>query len=186
MWRTTKWIRVSRTVTRMLCVRHDLEAMDFEELWILHEELTKILLKRSQPKSGNSKTSCAAQPAGSIWCRLKVGRPRTGTGQPPRRKYPKVVPKYFNPLHPTETWSGRGKQPRWLVAALQLGHTLEEFRISRERRVVRSECRWSRSLAPRNCKMPAVAWLAAKALVRALLALNLPDTNCGGCPQQKL
>ena len=51
------------------------------------------------------------------------------TGKQPRRKYPKVVPKYFNPLVPMETWSGRGKQPRWLVAALQSGHKLEEFRI---------------------------------------------------------
>jgi DNA-binding protein H-NS len=28
------------------------------------------------------------------------------------------------------TWSGRGKRPRWLVDALEHGHTLEAFRVS--------------------------------------------------------
>jgi DNA-binding protein H-NS len=48
------------------------------------------------------------------------------TDRAPRRKYPKVLPKYCNPLVPSETWSGRGKRPRWLVAALKTGH---EFKI---------------------------------------------------------
>ena len=30
---------------------------------------------------------------------------------------------------PSETWSGRGKQPRWLIAALKTGHTIDEFVI---------------------------------------------------------
>jgi DNA-binding protein H-NS len=48
-----------------------------------------------------------------------------------RRKYPRVYPKYQNPDEPSETWSGRGKQPRWLVAALKTGHRIEEFMISK-------------------------------------------------------
>jgi DNA-binding protein H-NS len=47
----------------------------------------------------------------------------------PRRKYPQVYPKYQNPAVPSETWSGRGKTPRWLVAALKTGHKIEEFAI---------------------------------------------------------
>jgi len=46
-----------------------------------------------------------------------------------RRKYPRVYPKYRNPNEPSETWSGRGKQPRWLAAALKTGHAIEEFAI---------------------------------------------------------
>ena len=38
-----------------------------------------------------------------------------------RRPYPKVFPKYRNPKKPAETWSGRGKQPRWLTAQLRSG-----------------------------------------------------------------
>ncbi|HXS73973.1 MAG TPA: H-NS histone family protein [Rhodanobacteraceae bacterium] len=33
----------------------------------------------------------------------------------------KVAPKYRNPANPDETWSGRGKRPRWFNAALKAG-----------------------------------------------------------------
>ena len=35
--------------------------------------------------------------------------------------------KYINPENPTQTWSGRGKQPKWVKEALAKGKTLEEF-----------------------------------------------------------
>src|SRR6202048_1007984 len=46
-----------------------------------------------------------------------------------RRPYPQVFPKYRNPAEPSETWTGRGKQPRWLTAQLKSGKQLEDFRI---------------------------------------------------------
>ncbi|NCT66828.1 MAG: H-NS histone family protein [Rhodanobacteraceae bacterium] len=33
----------------------------------------------------------------------------------------KAKPKYRNPADPTQTWSGRGKRPRWFNAALDAG-----------------------------------------------------------------
>ncbi|HJU25284.1 MAG TPA: H-NS histone family protein [Rhodanobacteraceae bacterium] len=33
----------------------------------------------------------------------------------------KVAPKFRNPANPSETWSGRGKRPRWFLAALKSG-----------------------------------------------------------------
>jgi len=42
----------------------------------------------------------------------------------------KLKPKYRNPANKTETWSGRGLQPRWLVAAMKLtGKKLDHFEI---------------------------------------------------------
>ncbi|UPK32371.1 H-NS histone family protein [Bradyrhizobium sp. 186] len=108
--------------------RQDLEAMDFEELWLLHEELTKILAEKITAEKRELEKRLAQLNQPDQFGGVERGA-ETGKGLPPRRKYPKVVPKYVNPLQPTETWSGRGKQPRWLVAALQSGHTLEEFRI---------------------------------------------------------
>jgi len=35
----------------------------------------------------------------------------------------KVAPKYRNPSDPSQTWSGRGRQPRWFKAALRKGKT---------------------------------------------------------------
>jgi DNA-binding protein H-NS len=40
-----------------------------------------------------------------------------------------VAPKYRNPDNPSETWSGRGRQPRWLTAALKTGRKLRDFEI---------------------------------------------------------
>ena len=40
-----------------------------------------------------------------------------------------VAPKYHNELG--ETWTGRGKQPKWVVEALASGLTLEELRIEK-------------------------------------------------------
>ena len=45
------------------------------------------------------------------------------------RKLGKVAPKYRNPANPKETWTGRGKQPRWLAALTTKGKKVEEFLI---------------------------------------------------------
>jgi DNA-binding protein H-NS len=38
-----------------------------------------------------------------------------------RKKRGKAKPKYRNPKNPGETWSGRGRQPRWFAAAVRSG-----------------------------------------------------------------
>ena len=45
------------------------------------------------------------------------------------RKLGKVAPKYRNPANPKETWTGRGKQPRWLAAYTNKGRDVGEFLI---------------------------------------------------------
>lgn len=107
----------------------DLETMDFEELWLLHEELTKILSEKiTAEKRQLEKRLAQLNRSEKIVEAGSAGGP-TGSERTARRKYPKVLPKYSNPSIPGETWSGRGKQPRWLLSALKSGHNLEEFRI---------------------------------------------------------
>jgi DNA-binding protein H-NS len=48
------------------------------------------------------------------------------------RKLGKVAPKYRNPANPKETWTGRGKQPRWLAAATAKGKKVEDFLIKKK------------------------------------------------------
>jgi DNA-binding protein H-NS len=48
-----------------------------------------------------------------------------------RRCYPKVLPKYRNPLNGSETWAGRGKQPRWVTNLLRSGKRIDDLRIDR-------------------------------------------------------
>lgn len=45
------------------------------------------------------------------------------------RKGSKVAVKYRNPKNPDETWTGRGRKPNWLSAALSKGQKLESFLV---------------------------------------------------------
>ena len=116
----------------------DLEAMDFDELWLFHEELTKILAAKISAEKLELEKRLAR-----LNRREQIGGAGTSSAEPrinrpPRRKYPKVLPKYCNPSVPEETWSGRGKQPRWLVAALRSGHKIEDFLIADTKKQVAS------------------------------------------------
>jgi DNA-binding protein H-NS len=41
----------------------------------------------------------------------------------------KVKPKYRNPVDPSQTWTGRGKHPRWYNAALASGKKEKDLLI---------------------------------------------------------
>ncbi|MGV8932630.1 MAG: H-NS family nucleoid-associated regulatory protein [Luteimonas sp.] len=47
------------------------------------------------------------------------------------RKLGKVAPKYRNPANTKETWTGRGKQPRWMAALTKKGKKPEDFLIKK-------------------------------------------------------
>jgi DNA-binding protein H-NS len=71
--------------------------------------------------------------------------------QEARRPYPKVHPKYRNPERPSETWSGRGKQPHWVGAQLRTGKKIDDLLISQahwDRGV------WGGAAAPREAATP--------------------------------
>ncbi|HUS97342.1 MAG TPA: H-NS histone family protein [Hyphomicrobiaceae bacterium] len=40
-----------------------------------------------------------------------------------------VAPKFANPENKSETWSGRGRKPKWLVAKLGKGAKMQDFAI---------------------------------------------------------
>lgn len=44
----------------------------------------------------------------------------------------KVDAKYRDPANAENTWTGRGKQPRWLAAYIATGRKAEEFLINKE------------------------------------------------------
>ena len=107
----------------------NLHSMSVDEMWQLHEEISRLLsirltsekrqLEKRLEQLRRDKQVAAPKPSGGMGELARA----------PRRKYPRVFPKYQNPQEPSETWSGRGKTPRWLVAALKTGHKLEEFAI---------------------------------------------------------
>jgi DNA-binding protein H-NS len=46
-----------------------------------------------------------------------------------KKKRAKVKQKYRNPANAKETWSGRGRQPRWFAAAIKAGKKESSLRI---------------------------------------------------------
>ncbi len=38
-------------------------------------------------------------------------------------------PRYRNPADSGQTWTGRGRQPRWIAEALASGRSLDDFKI---------------------------------------------------------
>lgn len=97
----------------------DLELMSIDELWALHMEIDTALTRKISAEK--SRLDQRLRQLGAAAIEFNVRRER--------RPYPRVLPKYQNPDEPSETWAGRGKQPRWLSAKLLSGKQLDDFRI---------------------------------------------------------
>ena len=41
-----------------------------------------------------------------------------------------IAPKYMNPADNSQTWTGRGRKPRWVEEALAAGGSIDDFLIS--------------------------------------------------------
>lgn len=107
----------------------NLDGMSVDEMWRLHEEISRVLSVRLTSERRELEKRLAQLRRENEIRRPAQSETSSTKMQSTRRKYPRVFPKYRNPKEPSETWSGRGKQPRWLAAALNAGHTIEEFLI---------------------------------------------------------
>ena len=48
----------------------------------------------------------------------------------PKRRRPAVsAPRYRNPENPEQTWSGRGKRPRWFIDSINSGISPESMEL---------------------------------------------------------
>jgi DNA-binding protein H-NS len=97
-----------------------LETMPLDDLWELHGEVISALT-----------SSMEAQKL-ELQKRLDELGVRFGGSPkdiPQPRPYPKVLPKFRNPELSAETWSGRGRQPHWVLLLLARGGSLDDCRI---------------------------------------------------------
>jgi DNA-binding protein H-NS len=100
---------------------HNLKSMSVDELWSLHELVVSVLARKI-----SSEQAGLEQKLRELGQNTAAGIKKVSHA---RRPYPQVFPKYRNPARPSETWAGRGKQPRWLTAELRSGKKLDDFRI---------------------------------------------------------
>jgi len=47
-----------------------------------------------------------------------------------KRASRELPPKYRNPSNDAQTWTGRGRKPRWLIEALAAGTTIEQCKVT--------------------------------------------------------
>ena len=89
----------------------DLNGMSYAELAELESKLAGLKAQKQSEERATIKAKliAVAKEAGFDIHDL-FGRGRGGKGG-------KVAPKYRDPKNPTNTWTGRGRMPRWLTAA---------------------------------------------------------------------
>ena len=96
-----------------------LKSMAIDDLWQLHERVAAKLARELATEKARLEERLHKLGSAS----------KIITSERQRRPYPKVLPKYRNPRNSAETWSGRGKQPRWLTAQLRSGKKAKDFLI---------------------------------------------------------
>ena len=99
----------------------DLASLSVDELWKYRESIDVVLKAKIAIELTELKRRLD----------LLNSNPISSTTGQKRRSYPVVQPRYCNPENPSETWTGRGNQPRWVRMQLSLGKRLEDFRIGK-------------------------------------------------------
>ena len=68
--------------------------------------------------------------AGFLPTLIELSRPKKKARKAAKgRSTGKVPPKYRNPANEKDTWTGRGRQPRWVAAEIANGRKLEDLLI---------------------------------------------------------
>lgn len=105
----------------------DIQNLSIEELKKLQDEAGALIVVKQEQEiiDAYDKVYAIADSVGlTLEDLLAEGAKR-------KRKLQKkpVEPKYRNKHNSAETWTGRGKQPKWLVQELEKGAKLEDFAI---------------------------------------------------------
>lgn len=101
--------------------RPNLEKMSLKQLLELEAQVQSAIASVRERERGEVKKAMAelAEKHGFKLQELMGGR---GKGKI-------TAPKYANPEDPSQTWTGRGRKPNWLVAKLKKGAKMEAFAI---------------------------------------------------------
>jgi DNA-binding protein H-NS len=103
----------------------NVDKMSLKDLLELEVRVQKAIMhaKQRERTELKQKMIAMAENAGFTLAEL------VGGGRGSALKGGKVAPKYMNPDNKNETWTGRGRKPRWLAAKLSKGGKIDDFRI---------------------------------------------------------
>jgi DNA-binding protein H-NS len=102
----------------------DLQNMSLSELKKLHSDVTKAIVGYEDRKKKEARSALEekAREMGFSLAELLGDVSK-------ERKRDTVAPKYCHPENSGLTWTGRGRQPKWVVEALASGKTLSDLLI---------------------------------------------------------
>lgn len=105
----------------------NISLMSSSELQSLRDEIDSELQRRSDKLSAIEEIKRLATEKGLKVedLLMELGGSKTRT----KREGSPVPARYRNPDNKSQTWSGRGKRPLWLNAAMAAGKTLDDLRV---------------------------------------------------------
>ena len=110
-----------------------LSAKELDSLITKAKKRKTVLKKRKPPSTVRSRLTALAKAEGytidELFGTAAQGRIAKPARAPRKTAGTKVPPKYRNTANPEQTWTGRGKQPRWLAEEVAKGRKPEEFLI---------------------------------------------------------
>ena len=104
----------------------NVEKLSLKELIALEAKLAAAIATARQKERAEIKSKVAelAERHG-----FSVSELFGGLGRGNGRKKSVSIAKYANPDDKTDTWTGRGRKPNWLLARLKKGAKLSDFEI---------------------------------------------------------
>ena len=103
-----------------------LGSMSYAQLLELRDRVDAALLTARAAEKQDLRAKMESLAAKSGFTLADVLETKSGAGSS-RRKASKVAAKYRNPKDASQTWTGRGRKPNWLAAALKKGQKIESF-----------------------------------------------------------
>ena len=103
--------------------RLDLEKMNIEELKRLQKDVATAISTYQERQREEARALLEKQ-AREMGFKLEEL-----AGPASRRKSRGSPPKYRHPENPALTWTGRGRRPNWISAALEEGRTLADMQV---------------------------------------------------------
>lgn len=96
--------------------------MPVDALWDLHQSIVAMLALKLESQKAELDKQLA---------RLHLNRVRITGREHSRPPSHMVAPKFRNPAQPDQTWSGRGRRPRWVTQLLASGMNIRDFQIAK-------------------------------------------------------
>ena len=102
----------------------DLDSLNLKELKKLQDDVAFAIFNYEKRKKAEALAAVeAAARAAGFSLKELLGDEKLTKGKT------KAAPKYANPADAAQTWTGRGRKPKWVEALLASGKTLEDLTI---------------------------------------------------------